>query len=227
MVPFTLKNPPYDVQKDLTAVSHLGSTPLVLYVNAESPIQNLHQLSDAVRANPASGNYGSYGNGSTAHVMGEILNRQLNLKMVHVPYKGVAPELQDLTGGQILSAVADIGTAQPLVKGGKIRPIAVTGTTRSPLLPDVATFSEQGVSGMEPFSPWWGLFAPKNTPRPIVDQLATEIAKVVASPDVRSRLLGFGIDPTGTTSAQANEIMRADMARWQAIIRDVSYINFE
>jgi tripartite-type tricarboxylate transporter receptor subunit TctC len=227
MVPFTLKNPPYDVRKDLTTVSHIGSTPLVLYVNATSPVQNLRQLVEGVQAKPEAGNFGSYGNGSTAHVMGEILNRQLGLQMVHVPYKGVAPELQDLIGGQIMTAVADVGTALPLVKGGKIRPIAVTGTKRSPVLPDVATFGEQGIAGMEPFSPWWGVFAPQQTPRAIVDRLSTEIAKIVHTPEVHARLLGFGIDPSGTTAAQANEITRTDMARWQAIIRDVSDINFE
>ncbi len=227
MVPFTMKKVPYDVQKDLVTVSHLGSTPLVLYVNATSSIHNLKQLGDVVRAKPEAANYGSYGNGSSAHVLGEILNRQTGLKMAHIPYKGVAPELQDLLAGNIMTAVADIGSAIPLVKGGKIRPIAVTGTSRSGALPEVPTFAEQGVAGMEPFSPWWGLFAPSQTPRPIVDRLSAELARIVRQPDMHSRLLTFGIDATGTTSAQGNEITRTDMARWQGIIRDVSYINFE
>jgi tripartite-type tricarboxylate transporter receptor subunit TctC len=147
--------------------------------------------------------------------------------MVHVPYKGVAPELQDLSGGRLLMATADIGTAAPLVKSGKIRPVAVTGTVRSAVLPDVATFAEQGISGMEPFSPWWGLFAPQKTPKTIVDQLSAEIAKIVKLPEFHARLVGFGIDPSGTTSAQANEITRTEMARWQQIIRDLSHINFD
>jgi len=227
MVPFTMKKVPYDVQKDLTTVSHLGSTPLVLYVNGTSPVQNVKQLVDAVKAAPDKANYGSYGNGSSAHVLGEMLNRQAGMKMVHVAYKGVAPELQDLLAGNIMTAVADIGTASPLVKAGKIRPIAVTGNKRSASLPDVPTFAEQGITGMEPFSPWWAVFAPAQTPRPIVEQLAGELARIVKLPDMQARMLGFGIDTTGTTPAQANEITRADMARWQAIIRDVSYINFE
>jgi len=144
-----------------------------------------------------------------------------------VPYKGVAPELQDLVGGNLMTAVADIGTASPLVKGGKIRPIAVTGVKRASTLPDVPTFTEQGITGMEPFSPWWGLFAPAQTPRAIVEQLSTEVAKIVRSPDLHARLIGFGVDPTGTTPAQADEITKTDMAKWQAILREVSYINFE
>lgn len=227
MVPFTKKNVPYDVQKDLVTVSHLGSTPLVLYVNATSAIQNIKQLVDDARTKQDKATFGSYGNGSSAHVLGEILNKQTGLKMTHVPYKGVAPELQDLIAGNIMTAVADVGTALPLVKGGRIRPIAVTGTTRSTVLPDVATFAEQGVSGMEPFSPWWGLFAPAQTPKAIVDRLSAEMAKIVRQPDVSARLQGFGIDATGTTSAQGNEITRTDMVRWQNLIREVSYINFE
>lgn len=227
MVPFTLKKPPYDVQKDLTAVSHLGTTPLVLYVNAASPIHNIKQLVEAAKAKPEAASYGSYGTGSTAHVLGEMLNKATGLKMVHVPYKGVAPELQDLIGGQLMTATADIGTAGPLVKAGQIRPIAVSGTKRSSMLPDVPTFAEQGIAGMEPFSPWWGLFAPARTPKTIVDQLSNEVARAVRSPDLNARLLGLGIDPSGTSSVQANEITRADMARWQEIIKDVSYINFE
>lgn len=227
MVPATLKKVPYDVQKDLTAISHIGTTPLVLYVNGTTAITNLRQLFDEVKAKPESANYGSYGNGSSAHVLGEFMIRQANVKMVHVPYKGVAPELQDLLGGQLMTAVADIGSASALIKAGKIRPIAVTGSKRSEVLPDVATFAEQGIAGMEPFSPWWGVFAPRLTPKPIVDQLSAEIAKIVKAPDFNAKLVSFGIDTTGTTSAQANELARAETIRWQQITRDMSHISFE
>ncbi len=227
IVPFTLKNVPYDVQKDFTTVSHMGSTPLVLYVNATSSITNLKQLLDEVKAKPLTASYGSYGNGTSAHLLGEMLVRQTGVRMVHVPYKGVAPELQDLIGGQIMMAVADIGSAGPLVKGGRIRPVAVTGTRRSPVLPEVGTFAEQGVLGMEPFSPWWGLFAPQQTPPAIVDRVSGEIAKLVRTPEFNAKLLSFGIDPTGTTPAQSNELTRGDMAKWQAIIRELSHITFE
>lgn len=227
MVPFTMKKPPYDVQRDLTTVSHLGTTPLVLYVNGGSAIHNIRQLTEAARARPDAANYGSYGNGSSAHVLGEMLIRQTGVKMVHVPYKGVAPELQALVAGEIMLAVADIGTAAPLAKAGRIRPIAVTGTQRSPNLPDTPTFAEQGITGMEPFSPWWGLFAPQKTPAAVVDQLSAEVARLVRSADLRDRLLGFGLAPSGTSAAQGNEITRQDMAKWQAILREVSYINFE
>ncbi|SCK10455.1 Tripartite-type tricarboxylate transporter, receptor component TctC [Variovorax sp. HW608] len=227
MVPFTMKKAPYDVQRDLMPVAHLGSTALVLYVNASSAIHDVKQLVTAARSQPQAANYGSYGNGSSAHVLGEMLNRQTQLSMVHVPYKGVAPELQDLVAGNLMAAVADIGTAAPLVKAGRIRPVAVTGTKRASALPDVPTFAEQGISGMEPFSPWWGVFAPAQTPQPIVNQLSVELSKLVRQPEMQARLFALGIDATGTTSSQAAEITRAEIAKWQSIIRSVSYINFE
>lgn len=144
-----------------------------------------------------------------------------------MPYKGMAPELQDLVAGNIMVAVADIGTAAPLVKAGKIRPIAVTGSKRATALPEVPTFAEQGISGMEPFAPWWGVFAPAKTPEPIVARLSGELAKIVRQPEMQARLLTFGIDATGTTPSQAAEITRAEIAKWQRIIGSVSYINFE
>ena len=226
-VPFTVKNVPYDVQKDLTALSHLGTTPMVLYVSASSSITSLKQLFDAAREKPASANYGSIGNGSGFHILNEYMIKQAGVGMVHVPYKSVIAQLQDLVGDQLLVATADISAAAPLVKGGKVRPIAVTGAKRSSLLPDVPTFAEQGIVGMEPFVVWWGVFAPQKTPKPIVDQLSTAITRFMHSPETRTKLVATGAEPTGTGSAQANEIIRQEMVRWQQIIRDLPQIKFD
>lgn len=226
-VPYTVKKVPYDVQRDLTAVSHLGTIPLVLYVNASSPITNLRQLFDWIKLKPEQANYGSIGTGSSFHILGEYMIKQAGVNMVHVPYKGVVAELQDLVGGQLLTATADISAAAPLVKAGKLRPIAVTGARRSALLPDVPTFAEQGIAGMEPFMVWWGVFAPAKTPKPVVDQLSAEIAKIINSPDGKARLASLGADATGTDAARANEITRSEMARWEQIIRDLAHIKFD
>ncbi len=226
-VPFTIKNVPYDVQQDLVTVSHLGSTPLVLYVGNASPAKTLKELLDLAKAKPDSANYGSYGTGSSAHILNEHLIRQTGVKMVHVPYKGVAPELQDLVGGQILTAVADIGSAAPLVQGGQIRAVAVTGTKRSSLLADVPTFAEQGVTGLEPFSPWWGVFAPRKTPQVIVDRLSGEIQKIVKSPEFNAKMASLGIEPTGLLSAEADRTTRDEMARWKGIIANLADVKFE
>jgi tripartite-type tricarboxylate transporter receptor subunit TctC len=226
-VPFTMKSVPYDVQQDLITVSHLGSTPLVLYVASASSAKSLKEVLELAKAKPEQANYGSYGTGSSAHILNEHVVRQTGVKMVHVPYKGVAPELQDLVGGQILTAVADIGSAAPLVKGGQIRPIAVTGSKRSTLLADIPTFAEQGVSGLEPFSPWWGVFAPRKTPKPIVDKLATEIQKIVKSPEFNARMASLGIEPTGMLSEEADRTTRDEMDRWKGIIANLSDVKFE
>lgn len=226
-VPFTMKNVPYDVQQDLVTVSHLGSTPLVLYVSSASPARTLKDVLDIARAKPEQANYGSYGTGSSAHILNEHVVRRTGVKMVHVPYKGVAPELQDLVGGQILTAVADIGSAAPLVKGGQIRPVAVTGSKRSSLLADVPTFAEQGVPGLEPFSPWWGVFAPKKTPKAIVDKLSLEIQKIVRSPEFNAKMASLGIEPTGLLSEEADRTTRDEMNRWKGIISNLSDVKFE
>ena len=226
-VPFTMKNVPYDVQQDLITVSHLGSTPLVLYVASASPANTLKDVLEIAKAKPEQANYGSYGTGSSAHILNEHVVRQTGVKMVHVPYKGVAPELQDLVGGQILTAVADIGSAAPLVKGGQIRPVAVTGSKRSTLLADVPTFAEQGVTGLEPFSPWWGVFAPRKTPKAIVDKLSAEIQKIVKSPEFNAKMASLGIEPTGMSSEEADRTTRDEMARWKGIIANLSDVKFE
>ena len=226
-VPYTVKNVPYDVQRDLTAVSHLGTTPMVLYVNTSSNITNLKQLFEAARRKPAAANYGSIGNGSGFHILNEYTIKQASVNMVHVPYKSVIAQLQDLVGDQLLVATADISAAAPLVKAGKIRPIAVTGAKRSSLLPEVATFDEQGIVGMEPFVVWWGVFAPQKTPKPIVDQLSAAIMRFMQLPETRTKLVSTGAEPTGTSAAQANEIIRQEMARWQQIIRDLPHIKFD
>jgi tripartite-type tricarboxylate transporter receptor subunit TctC len=226
-VPFTMKNVPYDVQQDLVTVSHLGSTPLVLYVSSARPARTLKDMLEIARSKPEQANYGSYGTGSSAHILNEYVLRQTGVTMVHVPYKGVAPELQDLVGGQILTAVADIGSAAPLVQGGTIRPVAVTGSKRSTLLPDVPTFAEQGVTGLEPFSPWWGVFAPRKTPKAIVDRLSTEIQKIVKSPEFNAKMASLGIEPTGLLSEEADRTTRDEMSRWKGIIANLPDMKFE
>ena len=227
MTPFTTKKLPYDVKRDLIAVSHVGTTPLVLYANNTVTANSLKDMIRAAKTKPGELSYGSYGNGSSAHLLGEYLSKQASIKLVHVPYKGVLPEIADLAGGQINFGVADIGVPAPFVKSGKLRALAVTGSKRSALLPDVPTFAEQGIAGMEPFSPWWGLFAPAGTPKLIVDQLSAEVAKIVRSPEFASRFAVFGADATGLDASASNKALNDELVRWQKIIADLPDINFE
>lgn len=227
MTPFTRNDVSYNVRRDFTTVAHIGTTPLVLYVNGATEIRSLDDLAAQAKARPDTVAYGSYGVGSSAHVLGEYFSRQAGITMVHVPYKGVAPSLQELAGGQIVAAVADIGTAAGLVEAGKIRPIAVTGSQRSSALPDVPTFAEQGIDGMEPFSPWWGLFAPAKTPPAIVKLLSDHVQDIVQDPEFQPRMRALGIDPTGASTEKANEMTNDELDRWQKIIAGLSDIKFE
>ena len=227
MTPFTIKKVPYDVKRDLTTVAHLGSTPLVMYVHSSAPVRNVREFAELARSKPGQIVYGSYGVGSSAHVLMEYLARQLGVKLVHVPYKGVAPQVQDLAGGQILAAVADLGVPAPFVRNGRIRAIAVTGTRRAPALPDVPTFAEQGIAGMEPFSPWWGLFAPSATPAAVIARVGGDVVKIARSPEFVARLADLGGEATGETAEAAGAIVRAEWARWERIIAELSDISFE
>jgi tripartite-type tricarboxylate transporter receptor subunit TctC len=227
VTPFTTKKLPYDVKRDLIAVSHVGTMPLVLYGNNTVPVNSLKEMIKAAKDKPGELSYGSYGNGSSAHLVAEYFSRQAGIKLVHVPYKGVSPQIADLVSGQINFAVADIGVPAPFVKSGKLRALAVTGSRRSASLPEVPTFAEQGITGMEPFSPWWGLFAPTGTPRPIVDALSAEVTRIVKSPSFVSRLTGFGAEPTGLDSASATAELNEELARWKKIIAALPEISFE
>jgi tripartite-type tricarboxylate transporter receptor subunit TctC len=227
MVPNTLKNVPYDVQRDLAGVSHIGTTPLVAYVNAASPITDLKSLLAYAKANPNKATYGTSGVGSSTHLLPEMLVKKSGVPMVHVPYKGVSPNLQDLAKGEVLMSIADVGSAIPLMTAGKIRPVAVTGSKRSRALPDVPTFAEQGFAGMEPFSPWFSIFAPKRTPRSIVDMLSAKVAQIVKDPQFIAKMLTFGIDATGFTPEQTDEFTRTDMARWKHIVSELPDIKYE
>lgn len=227
VVPFTVKNVPYDVRRELITVSHMVTTPLVLYVNNTTPAKSLSELLDIARANPANANYGSYGNGSSAHILNEHLVKQTGVKMVHIPYKGVAPQLQDLVGRQILTGVADFGSAAALMDSGQIRAIAVTGSTRSSLKPDVPTFAEQGIAGMEPLSSWFGVFAPRKTPKPIVDRLSVEVQKIVKSPEIGAKLKSLGSEATGLLVDDAERATDDELRRWQKIVEGLPDVKFD
>lgn len=225
-VPLTTKNVPYDVVEELVTVSHLGSTPLALYVATPTQAKTVKEMLEIARTQPSRANYGTYGAGTSAHILNEIMLKQAGVKMVHVTYRGVAPELQALVGGEILTAVGDIGSARPLLESGQIRAIAVTGSKRSSLLPDVPTFAEQGITGLEPLSPWFGLFAPKKTPKAIVDRLSTEVQKIVKTQEFKEKLASLGLEPTGLATEEADKLTREDLVRWKQIIAD-SGIKFD
>ena len=229
MMPFTnRKTIPYDVRKEFTAVSHVGSTPLVLFANAAVPVGNVKEMVEYVKkAKPNAYSFGSHGVGSSAHVLLEILARQTGMQLTHVPYKGTAPIMTDVAGGQIAFGIGSTGSGAAFVKDGRMKILAVTGSGRSADAPEVPTFAEQGIRDMEPFSPWFGLFAPAATPKAIVDRVSAEMERIAKLPEVRERLLGYGVTATGYGTAEATRAMNQELDRWEGIVGSLSHISFE
>lgn len=207
--PYLYANIPYDVSKDLVPVSMLTRTPNLLVVPASVPANTLEELVELVRKNPKKYSYGSYGQGSTSHVAGETLNRQAGLDLVHVPYKGAAPLVNDVLGGQITVAFVDASSMRPHAKSGKVRILAVSGTQRVSYLPDVPTFAERGYKGMELVG-YFLMMAPANTPKDIVKKLSDGAAAVLRIPENATRIEELGMTPVGSTPEELAAAMKAD-----------------
>jgi tripartite-type tricarboxylate transporter receptor subunit TctC len=208
---------PYDPVRDLVAISQFVSGPTVLVVRPEVPAKSVPELIDHAKKNPGKLTYGSVGQGSTTHLAGEMLHMMGGIDIVHVPYKGAAPVVTDLLGGQIDMSFINISGALPYIQSGKLRAIAVTTLKRSSVLPDLPTVSET-LPGFEVNS-WYGFMAPAGTPRPIVDRLYGEVSKILKMPDIIERLKASGLDPEGTTPEQHAAKIKDDIARWAKLVQ--------
>ena len=208
----------YDPLKDLAPVALLVTVPNVLVVNTDVPAKSVKELVALIRANPDKYSYGSSGTGSTQHLAGEAFAHELGLKMTHVPYKGSSQALADLIGGQIQMIFDTTSSAMSHIKGGKVRALAVMSPKRSRELPDVPTLAEAGIPNVE-MTTWYGLFATAGTPRPTLDRLAAETAKVLKMPDVQKRLEALAGEPGNVTPAQLGAMNKAEYERFGALIR--------
>jgi tripartite-type tricarboxylate transporter receptor subunit TctC len=208
----------YDFGKDFAALSNIASVPLVLVVHPGVPATSPKELSAYAGARPGVLNFGSGGVGTAAHLAGELFNVSSKAQMMHVAYKGGAPAITDLMGGQIQVMFANLPEVMAQIKTGKLRALAVTGDSRHPQQPDVPTFSQSGVTGIE-LKSWFGILAPKDTPPAIVNRLSTDIAKAVAHPDVQARLKQLGGEPIGNTHAQFQPYLIKDIERWGSIVK--------
>ena len=210
---------PYDTRKDFAPVSLIGVSPLLAAVNKDAPFKTVAELVDYARRNPGKVSFGSSGNGSAAHLTTELLRSTTQTQLVHVPYKGAAPALTDLMGGHIqLLMDAAVGLLNP-GKEGRVRLIGVASDKRLPVAPDVPTFIEQGIAGFTG-STWAGILAPAGTPPAIVKRVADEVAAIVRLDDVRERLDGMGTIPVGSSPAEFDAFIGAEMAKWGKVIRE-------
>ncbi|VTU16603.1 Bug family tripartite tricarboxylate transporter substrate binding protein [Variovorax sp. PBL-E5] len=203
---------------DLQPVAMLGTVENVLVVNASVPAKSLKELLALAAAKPDTLSFASPGAGSQAHLAGELMGLSGNVRMLHVPYKGIGPAVNDLLGGQVSMMFAPISVALPHLKTGKLRAIGVASLQRSAALPDVPTIAEQGMPGFEAVS-WYALMAPAGAPKAVVDRLNAEAASMLARPDVKEKFAGLGMEPGGGTPEQLAARIRSETARWSDVIR--------
>lgn len=211
----------WDAVKSFAPISLVAIVPNILVVNNALPVKSVKELIAYGNANPGKLNHGSPGLGSTGHLSAELFKASAGLKMTHIPYKGSAPTLADLIGGQIQVVIDNIPPYLPHVQSGKIRGLAVTTAKRSPAAPNLPTMQEAGVAGYEAGS-WFGLLAPAKTPADIVQKLSAETARILKLPEVNERLSGLGAAPVGDTPDEFAAFIRAEQAKWRKVIQQAN-----
>lgn len=209
----------YNPDKDLVPVTLMGRFPMILVVGPNSDIRDAKDFVAKAKAAPGKISYGSAGAGSPHHLAMELLKVHSGLHMVHIPYRGAAPALTDLAGGQVNAMMVDLAAGAGFIKGGKVRPLAVAHPTRLPQLPDVPTFAELGFKGVEA-SAQVGIVAPAGTPPDVVAALQKQVATAINQPAIRQKLVDFGIEPVASTPQQYSDLIRSEVQRWHKLIRD-------
>jgi tripartite-type tricarboxylate transporter receptor subunit TctC len=209
---------PYDAVKDFAPVSLVSTVPNMLVVNPSVPAKSVQELIAYAKKNPGKLNFASSGSGTSIHLSGELFKTMTGIDMVHVPYKGSAPALTDLMGGQVDLMFDNMPSSIEFVRAGKLRALAVTTARRSPALPDVPTVAESGVPGYEATA-WFGVMAPGGTPKPIVDRLSAEIQTMVKKPEVRAKLAEQGAEPVGDTPDEFRTFVVAELDKWAKVVK--------
>ena len=213
---FIYKKLPYSLE-NFSPVSKVASGPMVITVNASLPVKNTRELMAYAKTRPRQLSFCSAGVGSQTHMAGEAFTDAAGIELVHVPYKGEGPAYADLMAGVIEVAVANINAISPLLKGGRLRALSVTGKERSPLLPDVPTTAEDGVPGFE-YTGWFALLAPAGMPRPSVDRLLTDVKAAVEQPSMRRYLEEQGMYATIAPPAQLRDEIHQESVKWKALV---------
>ena len=210
---------PYDHVRDFAPVILVAGVPNVLVVNPSVPANNVQELIAYIKANPGKVNFASSGSGTSIHLAGELFKTMTGLSMTHVPYKGSAPAVTDLLGGQVQLMFDNLPSALPHIRAGKLRALAVTSAQRASALPDVPTVAEAGLPGFEASS-WFGLLAPAGTPKDVVAKLNAEVAKWLASPEAREKLAAQGAIAAGQSPDDFSRHIAAETTKWQKVVKE-------
>ncbi len=214
-----LSKPNYDTLRDFAPVTLVMRPTTILVVKPDTPVNSAKELAALARDKPGAIPFASTGSGSTTHLALELYQSAANVKFLHVPYRGAAPALTDLLGGQVLALFADTPVLLPHIRGGKLKPIGAASAQRNPLLPDVSTLAEQGFPDTIADN-WYGLLAPAKTPPAVVAKLHDAVVAVLDSPDMRAKLIESGATPAPTSSAEFGKILSEELARWGRVVRE-------
>ena len=213
-----LQATPYDPVKDFAAIGGISYTQLLLVANPAFPANNVQELVALAKSKPGQLNVATAGSGGVQHLTGEMLATLTGTKLEHIPYRGGGPAMADVMGGQVQLYFAIPISSIAHINGGKLKALAITGTARNDALPNVPTFAEAGVPGLD-VKTWYGLFAPAGTPRPVLDKLADELAKVLATPDMKDRLRTLGMDAMPMGPDDFGGFVKSEVAKWGQVIK--------
>jgi tripartite-type tricarboxylate transporter receptor subunit TctC len=211
-------NLPFDPARDFSPVIKLVNNPLVLVANPKFPAREMRDLIGMAKTQPGKIAYGSAGNGTAMHLVGELLNQGAGIELVHVPYKGNGPMVNDVLGGQIPLAISDVASTLSFIKAGRLKVIGIANPTRSAVAPDMPTLAETGMPGFGVLS-WTSVIAPARVPAAIVGRLNSGIRAILETPEVRDGLIAVGLEPAPTTPEELGEIIRTETARWAKVIK--------
>lgn len=217
--PVVFSKLPYDSIQDFAPISNFVDTPFMLVVHPSVPVKSLRDLIGFAKARRGQLNYASFGNGSSAHLAGELFKSVAKLDILHVPYRGGPPAMIDLVGGQVSMMFNSLPAVIPQVKSGRLRGIAVASAARAKGIPGIPTFAEAGLPGFEAGS-WYGVFAPAGTPSAVIAKLHSEIVNMLKVPDVQQRLASEGADPVGNSPAEFAAQVKGDLAKWGKVARE-------
>jgi tripartite-type tricarboxylate transporter receptor subunit TctC len=209
---------PHDPLKDFAPITNLASTPIQLVVRADSPINTVKDLVDLIHAQPGQHSFASSSVGTPGHLAGEVFKVAAKLDSQHVPYKGSAPALSDVIGGQVTYMLDSMPSSINLVKGGKLRSLAITSAQRSKMLPQTPTFAEAGYAEVN-LSTWYGMWAPAGTPSAVVEQIYAAVSKILVEPEIKARLEAVQLDPVGDTPTHFAAYCQSEALRYAAIVK--------
>jgi len=215
--PWLFKNLPWDPTRDLVPIAHVAYTPVLIATSADSKFKTLNDVVVAARKAPGSINYGSPGNGTSIHLAAVLFEKAAGIQLMHIPYKGSSPALLDAIAGNVELLVSSVPSAMGQIKGGKLRPLAVTSAKRSSLLPDVPTVAELGFKNFD-VTTWYGLFAPAGTPPAVVDTLNAAVNTLLGNAEVRAAIREQGAEPEAMTPAKFGAMIKTDYPRWKNIV---------